>query len=319
MARNFREEEIEKLIEGFNNLGSNMSALLEVIKCGKIAVKPLIGLLLSPPSIFSEPRCLAAEALGIIGGEEAVEGLIQALDLCDLDLLEPQIRFAEETVRNQAARQLGILGDEKAIEPLLKCLRENRLRGAAEALAGFREKRAIPYIIEMLEDDYAREAASNALLKFDKEAVLPLIETLTMRNHTRFKHETISSVKRRAEAARLLGEIGDPRAIQPLLKMLEDEKREVRLSAALSLLEIETKKDEITKSIPELIAGLNEGDWYINTLCIDALCEFNWLALPYIENALREKAVENTGGEKINLSGTAIESLRGIIGRLKIA
>lgn len=319
MARNHREEEIENLIEGFNDLRSNMSALLEVIRCGKRAVKPLIGLLLSPPSVFPEPRCLAADALGMIGGEEAVEGLIHVLDLCDLDLLEPQIRFAEETVRNQAARQLGILGDERAIEPLLKYLRENRLRGAAEALAGFGEKRAIPYIIEMLEDDYAREAASNALLKFDKEAVLPLIETLTIRNHTRFKHETISSVKRRSEAARLLGEIGDPRAIQPLLEMLEDEKWEVRLAAALSLLEVGTAKDEITRVIPEFIAGLNEGDWYINTLCIDALCEFNLLALPHIENALDDKAVENTRGEKISLSERAIESLREIIGRLKIA
>jgi HEAT repeat protein len=317
MDRTYREEEIEKLVEGLNNLANNAHVLLEVIKCGKKAVKPLVELLLSPPSIFSEPRCLAAEALGMIGGEEATEGLIQVLDLCDLDLLDPQVRFAEETVRNQAARQLGILGDKRAIEPLLECLRKNHSRGAAEALASFREERAIPYIIEMLEDDYAREAASNALLKFDKEAVLPLIETLTTQNFTRFKHETISSVKRRAEAARLLGEIGDPRAIQPLLKMLEDEKREVRLAAALSLLEIGANKDEITKAIPELIVGLNEGDWYTHTLCIDALCEFNLLALPHVKNALREEAVENARGEKINLSGRTIESLREIIGSLK--
>jgi HEAT repeat protein len=317
MARIYRKKEIEKLVEGLNNLGNNMRVLLELIKYGKIAVKPLVSFLLSPPSLFSEPRCLAAEALGIIGGEETVQGLIQVLDLCDLDLLDPQVRFAEETVRNQAAKQLGILGDERAIEPLLKCLKENHLRGAAEALATFREKRAIPYIIELLEDDYARETASKALLQFDKDVVVALIETLVRRKCTTFKDETSLSVKRRAEGARLLGEIGDPRAIQPLLKRLQDKEWEVRFSSALSLVEIGTNYDEITKAIPELIAGLNDGDWYTRNLCIDVLSELNWAALPLIENALSEKTVENTRGERLSLSGKAIESLRGIIERLK--
>ncbi len=313
MARIYREQEIEKLVEGLNNLGNNMSVLLELIKYGKIAVKPLVTFLLSPPYLFSEPRCLAAEALGMIGSEEAVRGLIEVLHLCDLDLLDPQVRFAEETVRNQAARQLGILGDERAIEPLLKCLKENHSRGAAEALATFREKRAIPYIIELLEDDYGRETASKALLQFDKDVVVPLIETLVRRKCTPFKDETNPSVKRRAEAARLLGEIGDPRAIRPLLKRLEDEEWEVRLSSALSLVEIGTNYDEIAKAIPELIAGLNDGDWYTRNLCTDALSELNSAALPYIENALNDRSIENAKREKIDLSGKAIEYLERIL------
>ncbi|MBI2486165.1 MAG: HEAT repeat domain-containing protein [Deltaproteobacteria bacterium] len=317
MAKIYREKEIEKLVEGLNNLGNNMSVLLELIKYGKIAVKPLVSFLLSPPSLFSEPRCLAAEALGMIGGEETVQGLIEVLDLCDLDLLDPQVRFAEETVRNQAARQLGILGDERAIEPLLKCLKENHLRDAAEALATFREKRAIPYIIELLEDDYAGETASKALLQFDKDVVILLIETLVRKKCTSFKDEKNLSVKRRAEAARLLGEIGDPRAIRPLLKRLEDEEWEVRLSSALALLEIGANKDEIVKVIPELIAGLNESDWYTLILCIDALLELNSAALPYIENALSEKAIENGKGERILLSEKAIEYLEGILQKSK--
>lgn len=317
MARIHREGEIERLVERLNNLGSNISALLKVIKYGKVAVKPLIGLLLSPPSIFSEPRCLAAEALEIIGGEEAVEGLIQVLDLCDLDLLDPQVRLSEETVRNQAARQLAILGDERAIEPLLKCLKGDHLRGAAEALATFREKRAIPYIIEMLEDDYAKDAAGKALLKFGGGAVPSLIEALSRPNYTHFKNETRLSVIRRAESARLLGEIGDLRAIQPLLKRLEDEEWEVRLYAALSLLEIGPNRDEIIKTIPELIAGLNEGDWYTRTLCIDALSELNSVALPHIETVLSEGEIKNARGKRVYLSEEVIKSLKGVIERLR--
>ncbi len=317
MARTYREHEIEKLIEGFNYLGSNMSVLLQVIKHGKKAVKPLVSFLLSPPSIFSEPRCLAAEALGMIGGEEAVLGLIEVLALYDLDTLDPQVRFAEETVRDQAARQLGILGDDRAIEPLLRCLRENHLRGAAEALASFREKRAIPDIIEMLEDDYAREAAGNALLKFGKDAVLPLTETLSQPNYTPSRNEASLSVERRSEAARLLGGIGDPRAIRPLLKRLGDEQKEVRLSAALSLLEIGADKDEIIKAIPELIAGLNGSDWYTSNLCIDALLELNSAALPLVEHAIGAGEIENVRKEKVNLSEKAVEYLIGIEKRIK--
>jgi HEAT repeat protein len=169
VSKLYREEESEETVKRLNNLGSNMSALIEVLKHGKTVVTALVRFLHSRPSVFSEPRCLAADALGMIGGKEAVEGLINILDLYDMELLAPEIRFAEETVRNQAAISLGTLGDESAIETLLNSLRKNHLRGAAQALASYREEKAIPYIIEMLEDDYARETASNALLNFGKK------------------------------------------------------------------------------------------------------------------------------------------------------
>jgi hypothetical protein len=37
------------------------------------------------------------------------------------------------------------------------------------------------------------------------------------------------------------------------------------------------------------------------------------LALPYIENALNEKSVENNRGERISLSEKATESLKGML------
>jgi HEAT repeat protein len=215
-------------------------------------------------------------------------------------------------VRDQAARQLGILGDERAIEPLFRSLRESHFRRTAEALASFREKRAMPDIIEMLEDDYARETAGKALLEFGKDAVLPLTETLSQPNYTPSRNETSLSVERRSEAARLLGEIGDPRAIRPLLKRLEDEQKEVRLSAALSLLEIGANRDEIVRAIPELIAGLDEGDWYTTNLCIDALLELNSVALPFIEHVLSKRTIENVKNEKVNLSQKTVECLNRI-------
>ncbi len=313
MARTHRENEIEKSVERLNNLGSNMSALIEVLKHGKAAVRPLVGFLLSPPSIFSEPRCLAAEALGIIGGNEAVEGLIQVLDLYDLESLDPQVRFAEETVRNQAAKNLGILGDDRAIEPLLKSLKKNRLRGAAQALAGYRETRAIPYIIEMLGDDYEREEASKALIKFGKIAIQPLIDELRRKNYDIYDNEIKSSVIRRTEVAKILGEIGDRRAIDPLVGALKDEQAGVRLFSGLSILKIGSGRIEMTKAVAEIIAGLNEADWYITALCTYILAEGNASVKHIIESALNENYVENGRGEKIELTQKTAQTLKEVV------
>lgn len=127
------EKELEELVNRLNNPTSNIRAFYEIIKCGKATVHPLVKFLLSPPSIFSQPRCLAAEALGMIGGEDAILGLTEVLELCKLDSLEPQVRLAEETVRDEAARQLGILGDERASRDFLSkvsAVKENNLAHA---------------------------------------------------------------------------------------------------------------------------------------------------------------------------------------------
>jgi HEAT repeat protein len=310
MARTLNEAEIERAVEGLSNFGNNTSALIELLMYGKAAVKPLVRFLHSYPSVFCEPRCLAADALCMIGGIEAVEGLIQVLDLYDLELLDPQIRLAEETIRNRAARNLGALGDETAREPLLRSLKENHLRGAAEALATYRDIEAVPYIIEMLGDDYAREAAAKALVKFGGSAVEHLLETLNTKTYDTYKYERRSSVIRRREAATLLGEIRDPRAVQHLVVMLEDDEWQVRLFSALSILKICGNQDAPIKAFLELISELNVDDWYIRTLCIDALSEPNPTVIPYMERVFSERIIENARREKIALSQDAVRCLK---------
>jgi HEAT repeat protein len=125
-----REKESEQLVSRLNNPTSQISAFHEIIRCGKATLHPLVKFSLSPPSIFSQPRCLAAEALGMIGGEEAILGLIEVLDLHNLDSLEPQVCLTEETVRDEAARQLGIFRDERASRDFLSkvsAVKENNL------------------------------------------------------------------------------------------------------------------------------------------------------------------------------------------------
>jgi len=53
------------LVKGLDDLYRNRHVQLLLITQGEAAVEPVIEFLLGPPSLHAEPRCLAAEALGI--------------------------------------------------------------------------------------------------------------------------------------------------------------------------------------------------------------------------------------------------------------
>lgn len=100
----------------------------------------------------------SAEALGKIGGERAVEALIQT--------------FNDEysLIRDKAIKALGMIGGEKAIKTLIQALKDEytvvRVE-AAEALGKIGDERAIGPLTYALKDEnqYVRETAALALGK----------------------------------------------------------------------------------------------------------------------------------------------------------
>jgi len=120
---------LQDLAAGLDDLSRNREALALLILQGERAVPVLAEVLLGPPSSIPETRCLAAEGLGVIGGEAAVSALIQVLTFHDIRALDPVLRLAEEAVRNRAAEQLGKIGDRRAVEPLLYALAHEGVRG----------------------------------------------------------------------------------------------------------------------------------------------------------------------------------------------
>jgi hypothetical protein len=140
--------DVRALVNRLNQLHEGWKVQCELIALGQEAVVPLVRLLLSPPSIFPQLRRWAAEALGIIGGDQALEGLCKVLSYHDVIAADPVVRLAEETVRNCAAEQLERLGDPRAIAPLLQALRRQPLPAAAQALASLAVDAAIPVIIQ---------------------------------------------------------------------------------------------------------------------------------------------------------------------------
>lgn len=229
-----KELRAREIVYGLGNPITCYRVQLELISLGEAAVKPVVSFLLSGPANEHAPRCLAAETLGLIGGEGALSGLVTAL-LMPLDVPDPVKALAEEAVRDCICHALQRLGDKKANEPLLFALEAYHLVGAAKALAEFREPRSIPILVGILEDSFKRARVSDAILNFGKDAIEELVRTTGIKG-LRENTEILPSIERRAEAVKLLGLIGDKSVIPWLLCLLDDEQELVMLEVSLSLI-----------------------------------------------------------------------------------
>jgi HEAT repeat protein len=244
----------EQLVQALEDLQRGPEAQVRLVILGESAVAPLARFLLGPPGLHAQPRMLAAEALGLIGGARAAEALAAALVAGDLASLDPVVRLSEEAVREVMARELGQLGAPAAVEPLVEALQRFRLVEAGLALARLREPRAVPLLVECLEDPFRRERAGAALVEFGPVGVDALIESL--RERRMFDGDEVRpSLERRAESARLLGELGDPRAEPALRESLTDGARDVRVAAAVALARL-GRDGKPSRSCPRCSRGL---------------------------------------------------------------
>jgi HEAT repeat protein len=264
--------EIRELVRKLSDLSENQKAVLQILPYGLEAVEPLAELLLSGPALHAEPRCLAAEALGLIGGPDAIDALCDVLFVNDVHGADASLKLSEEVVRNRAAEELGRLADPDAIEPLLAALVEFHLAGAAEALGRLRVRRAIPYLVERLEDDFAREKARIALMNFGDEAVAALARTLHVKKMG-FDEETPLSVNRRVAALELLAQIGARSLADEIHPFLSDRSERVRRAAAHALMTVGNTchQGDAARVLQEF---LNHEDWMVRDECREALEDF---------------------------------------------
>jgi HEAT repeat protein len=202
------------------------------------AVEPLIAALKDKDKGV---RRKAAEALGKLQGVQAVEPLIAAL------------KDEHELVRQVALRALGQIWQLPRLAELGSSSRSMR-REAVEALGKLRDARAVEPLIVALEDDdwWVRSGAARALRKLgDTRAVEPLIAVLRDEEELVRQHALralgqiwqlpdltrLGSNDRsvQEEAAEALGELGDTRAVEPLIAALKDKDKGVREKAAEAL------------------------------------------------------------------------------------
>ncbi len=137
--------------------------------------------------------------------------------------------------RFDAVESLGELGDKRAVEPLIKLLgdeEESVRRAVAEALGKLGDKRAVEPLLALFWDEDAelRSAAREAVEK------LGVTETqIVDANISALKSESKGA---RRDAVEALGELGDKRAVEPLIGLFGDKDSEVRRAAAESLGEL---------------------------------------------------------------------------------
>lgn len=196
-------------------------------------------------------RLAAVAALGKIGGSRVVPHLIRALKDPDYDVrsvaaqglalspdpvaveslaevLEQHRRPEDAPTRRAVAEALGNIGGAQVVDALLATLHdEDRAVGAiaAKALQRIRDPRIMERAVFALAHRTRAEEHAASILRAlgsdSVDALLPLLHN--------------SNLWVRANVARLLGAIGDPRAVEPLLGLLEDRELDMVWAAASSL------------------------------------------------------------------------------------
>jgi HEAT repeat protein len=202
-------------------------ALKVLAEVGDVAFVPKIAASLADHS--ANVRYEAVRAIAKIDGPEAAKFLVRIAWKDCADFVRGE---AMRALRSAGKGQPEVL--DAALHGLKDGSREARCQ-AARLLGSYHDRRSIlPLLVAMADSHWSvRESAENALLNFGRHAVEPLIEALRNRSWTvRFR------------AARLLGEIGDPRAIVPLTNTLarRGERIKVREIAEISLQKLEPQK-----------------------------------------------------------------------------
>jgi len=185
-----------------------------------------------------------AEILGTTKDKEAISGLIQALS-----------DDPENIVRNAAVGALATFQDNKEIiVPVLLKIFDNKneyvRRTATLALGVLNDPRAVPTLIELLDDKDIYSAANRALNTFSRHLITPAIPKFIKLLDD--KDEYV-----RQFAALNLGKTQTKQAVPKLIQLLlEDTKYSVRHYAAKALGEIKDKRatDALIKTL------LNDND-----------------------------------------------------------
>ena len=191
-----------------------------LVDIGPSAVPALIAALTSSNR---HARAGAAAALGELGSNRAVAALLGCL------------HDRNWTVRWQVATALGKLGGTEAIAPLIIALRDQHPRvreAAARAFWGLKDNRAVPALITSLKDrtPAVRSAAAGALgIIGNHRALGPLCDVL--------HDEAVNSKgwEGSCDPANVLADLGDRRAVKPLIAALHHHHDAIRWQAALAL------------------------------------------------------------------------------------
>lgn len=275
-----------------DNAGARNSAIEALTRIGKEAVPSLIN---SFEGAHHDVRKFIVDILGEIGDRKAVPLLIEALKdtddnvrasavehlgkMGDENAIGPLIEILkgkELWLSYPAAEALGNIGNPKVLEPLIDALKEKPIREAAlKGLGALGDKRAVSSMMGYLKDP-SRSIRETTLLNIieisrknpgDKEIIAEIRE----KTDNEVIGHLLEALRReriqiRSAAARLLGWIGDERAVGPLIALLtEEELQDEAMDALITL-----GKSGSNNSI---LSYLNDPDEIVRRCIADVLGE----------------------------------------------
>jgi HEAT repeat protein len=220
-------------------------------------------------------------SLSDIQSPRAVKQLIAALNKKELG----------DSIRGAAVISLGKIGDSKAVEPIIKILdkkteTDDLHKAAAIALGKIGNPQAIESLVNCLKDKNSgvRNAAANSLVEIGKPAIELLIQAL--------ENQSLETCKRSAE---VLGRIGEPLAVGPLIISLKNGHPQLKDAAMKALVQIGDKR-AVEPLIEALEAKSRNAARALGQIGDERAIE------PLIE-ALKEKDIRETAAKALDSLG----------------
>jgi len=261
MLRDNPSDALKLLVEISEELGTHGSERLHALFAAfPFVAQELAGL----KSRNREVRLRSAQLLGYLGDEEAVPGLLEALQ--DESL----------AVRLEAARSLAWLGRKETVEPIVRALDvpgEMPQRRVAEVLVEFGPVIRDP-LLALLQDPSLPESVLNILVRVSglrkiTEAAPRLVELL--------QH---SSVDVRLNSVRALVALGDHEAIPALVRLAADPAWEVRNGVMHALGDLRA-----ADQVPLLAERLADRAWWVRLSAANALYKIGGEGLAALQAA----------------------------------
>ncbi len=301
-------DDVRQAMEKLKSLRDGDRGVIELAGCGERALPALRAFLFQrEPSGLYQPRCRAVDALAALGAHDV---LIEFLSTPS-DIADPVERTGEEAVINAAARALIGSHDEKVFALLLDISRRRHLMGVIEALGTFRRIEALPRLVDALGEDCSRPAAEAALLRYGPAARTLLLRTATGRSSR--DDQTVSGLRQRRSALRLLAAIGVPRRAWPEMRWLTlDPDPEVAVLAGAIGFKSAPMPEKF-ETVRRLIGLLPEVEWRLEREIEDSLAEWPDLAAKIVEESLRANGLTTV---EEHSKAKAVRALRRVNARI---
>ncbi|HUK02025.1 MAG TPA: HEAT repeat domain-containing protein [Steroidobacteraceae bacterium] len=203
-------------------------------------------------------RRAAVEVLNEVGDAKSIKYLLEAL------------KDSDWWVRSRAADALGKIGGPKVIEAVLALVRdkdEDIRRAAIEILNQTKDERAVDHLIQATRDNdwWVSERAVDALAEIGSKRALPRLQEML---------GGAGNPKALPIVVRALGKVGDSKFVDPILPLLAQGEREVRLEAMQALAKLADER-QAERVRTELQSQITSADQTIARVAASALAELD--------------------------------------------